>query len=124
MKGIKLFTIALIISTFALQGCSLTPKKGNKPVVVQPVERIDIELPSIKPFEAKDVEWTIITVDNYEEVFYKLEKNNIDGAIFGLTDKGYENLSMNIAALRKLIQQQNAIIFAYEKYYKQNNDEK
>jgi len=109
------------LSVFALQGCTLTPKKG-KPVVVQPVERVDIEgLPQIKPFQSLEVEWTILTAENYGEVFYELEKNNIDGAIFGLTDTGYENLSKNIAALRKLIQQQQAVITAYENYYKNNN---
>lgn len=119
MKGIKLITLALVLPVF-LSGClSLTPKK-NKPVIVQPVDRIPLDLPAIKPFNALDVEWTIITMDNYEEVFYNLEKNNVDGAIFGLTDKGYENLSKNIAALRKLVQQQQAVILAYEKYYKEN----
>jgi hypothetical protein len=121
MKGFKFIVLTLALSVFALQGCTLTPKKG-KPVVVQPVERVDIEgLPQIKPFQSLEVEWTILTAENYGEVFYELEKNNIDGAIFGLTDTGYENLSKNIAALRKLIQQQQAVITAYENYYKNNN---
>jgi len=121
MKGIKLIALSLVLPVF-LSGClSLTPKK-DKPVVVTTVDRQELDLPEIKPFNALDVEWTIITLDNHEEVFYKLEKNNVDGAIFGLTDTGYENLSKNIASLRKLIQQQQAVITAYEDYYKNNKD--
>lgn len=121
MKGIKLIALAVVLPVF-LSGClTLTPKnRSDKPVVVQPVDRLDLDLPSIKPFKALEVEWTVITPENYEEVFYKLEKDNVDGAIFGLTDDGYVNLSKNIAALRKLIQQQQAVILAYERYYKEN----
>ena len=97
----------------------LTPKKPL--IVVTPIERVPLTLPNVDSIDTKEVEWTIITVENYEDVFYNLQKNKVDGAIFGLTDQGYVNLSENIAAIRKLVQQQQAIIIAYEKYYKQQS---
>lgn len=120
MKALKAIAVALVLPVF-LAGCSLTPKKGV-PIVVTTVDRQDLVLPPIKPFTALEVEWIIITADNVQDEFYKLEKKNVDGAIFGLTDTGYENLSKNIASLRKLIQQQQAVITAYEDYYKNNKD--
>lgn len=36
---------------------------------------------------------------------------------FALTEKGYENLSLNLNDLRTFIQQQRAIVAAYERYY-------
>ena len=60
----------------------------------------------------------MVNPENVDDVFHKLSKESVDGAVFGLTDTGYENLSLNIAAIRKLVQQQQAIIIAYEQYYK------
>jgi len=117
LEHIKLLAIATILP-LSLTGC-LTPKKPL--IVVTPIERVPLTLPDVDSIDTKEVEWTIITVENYEDVFYKLQKNNVDGAIFGLTDQGYINLSENIAAIRKLVQQQQAIIIAYEKYYKQQS---
>ena len=117
LEHIKLLAIATILP-LSLTGC-LTPKK--RLIVVTPIERVPLTLPDVDSIDTKEVEWTIITVENYEDVFYKLQKNNVDGAIFGLTDQGYINLSENIAAIRKLVQQQQAIIIAYEKYYKQQS---
>lgn len=117
LEQIKLLAIAAILP-LSLTGC-LTPKKPL--IVVTPIERVPLTLPDVDSIDTKEVEWTIITVENYEDVFYNLQKNKVDGAIFGLTDQGYVNLSENIAAIRKLVQQQQAIIIAYEKYYKQQS---
>jgi hypothetical protein len=38
--------------------------------------------------------------------------------MFVLTGEGYENLGLNISDIRALVQQQQAIIIAYENYYK------
>lgn len=117
LEQIKLLAIAAVLP-LSLTGC-LTPKKPL--IVVTPIERVPLTLPNVDSIDTKEVEWTIITVENYEDVFYNLQKNKVDGAIFGLTDQGYVNLSENIAAIRKLVQQQQAIIIAYEKYYKQQS---
>lgn len=117
LEQIKLLAIAAVLP-LSLTGC-LTPKKPL--IVVTPIERVPLTLPNVDSINTKEVEWTIITVENYEDVFYNLQKNKVDGAIFGLTDQGYVNLSENIAAIRKLVQQQQAIIIAYEKYYKQQS---
>ena len=50
-------------------------------------------------------------------IFEDLEKKNYDPAIFGLTDKGYESLTVNNAKILSLIEQYKAIISAYQKYY-------
>ena len=40
-------------------------------------------------------------------------------AMFVLTGDGYSNLGLNISDIRALVQQQQAIIIAYENYYKE-----
>lgn len=66
----------------------------------------------------REITWVIITEANYEEVFAELKKNGRPLAVFGLTDQGYANLGLNLSDIRALVQQQQAIIAAYESYQK------
>lgn len=70
----------------------------------------------------REVKWVIITEENYKQVFEDLKKTGRPIAIFGLTDKGYENLGLNLSDLRAYIQQQQTIIAAYENYYKKSSE--
>ena len=54
--------------------------------------------------------------DNVEEVFAKLKDSKTDLVLFAVTDDGYQNLSLNMADVIKLVKQQKSIIAAYEKY--------
>ena len=42
--------------------------------------------------------------------------------LFGLTDNGYEALATNLSSLRAFVQQQQIIIAAYERYYKESEE--
>ena len=44
------------------------------------------------PLTLEDIRWIIITSENAQEVFKKLEEAGIDPVLFGLTDKDYEVL--------------------------------
>ena len=83
----------------------------------QPVEKPELILPTADVLRMRDVEWTIITENNYEEVFTNLGKDGKIVAIFGLSEKGYSNLGLNLSDLRAYIQQQQSIILAYKNYY-------
>ena len=45
------------------------------------------------------IHWHIITSENADEVFKKLEADGIDPVLFGLTDKDFEMLSKNFAKI-------------------------
>ena len=70
----------------------------------------------------KEVKWIIITPENFEEVVEEAKKSGRPIAFFALTDEGYANLGLNFSSIRAYIQQQQAIIIAYENYYKQSNE--
>lgn len=74
-------------------------------------------VPKVSKLNARDVKWIVVNKDNFNQVMADIEKRNGNVVLFALTDKGYEALSLNIADLRQLVQQQQAIIAAYEKYY-------
>jgi hypothetical protein len=90
-----LFTIPLL---FSITGC-------------QSVKTVKVLSPP--------VDWFIVTPENIEDVFKRLEEQKTDVVLFGITDDGYKSLSLNLAQIRQLLLQQQAIITAYKEYYKE-----
>ena len=86
-------------------------------VSAKPLDKPKLVLPNADELNLRSVEWYIVTIENWEEQYEKLVASGRSLAFFSLTDKGYENLGLNISDLRAYIQQQNAIIGAYDAYY-------
>ena len=113
-----------MIATFLLpliSGCSILPRWGSdvKPIEVKTVaqEKTRLNLKEPAPLEARDVQWIVITPENAESVFQRLRDENIDVVLIGLTDVGYEQLSLTMAEIKNYIAQQKAIIVKYKEYY-------
>jgi hypothetical protein len=98
-----------------LAGCEETTKVFDKPVLV---ERAELILPPVNSISQGEMKWIVITPENYAAKVQELSGKG-DVVLFALTAQGYQALSMNVAELRKYIQQQNAVIAAYKDYYKQ-----
>ena len=79
--------------------------------------RVPLNLPTTDRLKLADTKWILVTPENAEKIWADLEKKKYDIVIFGLTDKGYEDLSVNVAKLKKLVQQQQSVIAAYKRYY-------
>lgn len=103
----------------AISGCSKPVEEIQ--VSAKPVDKPELVLPYADPITTRDVKWVIITPENYESVFSNLSKSGEAVVLFALTSDGYENLSLNLSDIRAFIQQQQAIIIAYEGYYKESN---
>ena len=74
-------------------------------------------LPAVDELNLKEVNWIVINEDNLDSVIATLAKSGKPFAIYGLTGDGYANLGLNFSDIRALVQQQQAIIAAYEGYY-------
>jgi hypothetical protein len=98
-----------------LAGCA-TPVKQIE-ISAKPIEKPSLTLPKVAKVKMRDVKWKIVNKDNINQVIADLEKSGDSVVFFTLTDKGYEALALNIADLRKLVQEQQAIIAAYDQYY-------
>lgn len=112
----------------SLNGCAYFDFFGKKEepvkpiqVTTKPIEKPKLNLPKVDKITMKEVEWIIITEDNYQQVFDELKKTGRPLAVFGLTDQGYKNLGLNLSYIRALLQQHKVIIAAYENYYQQAN---
>jgi len=108
-----------MISLLAVSACSRPEPEPIQPIEIKttPISRPNISLPTVDPISTRPVRWIVITPDNFEEVFAKLQREGQDVVLIGLTGNGYENLSLNLNDLRTYIQQQNAVIVAYRNYY-------
>ena len=77
-------------------------------------------LPAVDELNLKEVNWIVINENNVEQVMQTLAESGQPFAIYGLTGDGYANLGLNFSDIRALVQQQQAIIAAYEGYYKES----
>ncbi len=81
---------------------------------------MNLEKPT--PLQMEEIYWHIITSENAEEVFKKLEADGIDPVLFGLTDKDFELLAKNFAKIRNQLKVQNDLIDKYKQYYESEED--
>ena len=79
--------------------------------------------PDANSIELEKIRW-IVTNENADEVFDKLEKEGIDPVLFGLTDKDFEILAKNFAQIRAKLQETNNLLEEYKKYYEPETLEK
>lgn len=95
-------------------GCSFL--KPEEVVVTRTVVQTpDIPLRSPpRPINMVDVNWYTVTTDNIHEFEERFENANGDLVFFALSVPHYENLSLNLADIRRFIEQQKAIIIYYE----------
>lgn len=114
MKNIIIALLGLTL----LVGCTSTPRQIE--ISAKPIDKPELILPPIEPLRLKDVEWVVINQDNYQEVFDKLLEDRKDPVLIGLTDDGYEVLSLNMSDIMRLIAQQKQIIAAYQNYYEES----
>ena len=111
--------LLLLILTILLTSCA-----GVKTLEIfkqeVPREKLNLEKPT--PLQMEEIYWYIITSENAEEVFAKLEKEGIDPVLFGLTDKDFEMLSKNFAKIRNQLMQTNELLDKYKEYYESEED--
>ena len=115
----------LILSLILLSSsCSLLNRQPEEKIVtvtkiIQPIIPI-AERP--KQLDLSDVDWYVVTERNMEEFLEKFEKDNGDIVFMAISVRGYENISLNLADLRRYILQQKEIIVYYEDSVKPKED--
>jgi hypothetical protein len=111
----------LLLSLSLISGCSILPTFGSKtqPIEIQKkaVERTNLDLPLPPPLKAREMQWFVVTPENIEQVWKRLEEEKVDLVLFALTDDGYQELAMTMAELRNHIASQRVIIVKYKEYY-------
>ena len=107
----------------------LTNCSGVKTLSIfkEEVKRQELNLNKPNPLVLERIKWHIITSENAEEVFAKLEAEGIDPVLFGLTDKDFQLIAKNFAQIRNQLKVTNELLDKYKEYYEgdlENEDEK
>ena len=96
-------------------GCSIVPRE--KEVIVQTVEvekRIPLQT-NPKQLQFNDVYWHVVTEANFDEFIEKFKKENGNAWVFyAISVRSYESMALNMAELKRYIEQQKQIIVYYE----------
>ena len=116
--------ILCAVLVLLLSGCS-----GVKSLSIfkEEVKRQELNLNKPSPLVLERIKWHIITSENAEEVFAKLEAEGIDPVLFGLTDKDFQLIAKNFAQIRNQLKVTNELLDKYKEYYEgdlENEDEK
>ena len=102
-----------------ISGCAFPGFKKVDEVTIkkEEVARTPLNLPDPAPLKPHAHEWILITPENAESVWKKLQDSNADLVIIGLTDDGYERLALDMAEIRSFIAQLRNILNEYRRYY-------
>ena len=116
-------TLSVLLSLILIT--SLTSCSGVKTLEIfkKEVEREKLNLDKPTPLELENLRWIIITSNNAEEVFKKLEESGIDPVLWGLTDKDFELLAKNFARIRNQLKITNDLLDKYKEYYEPEKKE-
>ena len=113
--------LLVVLLGLVLSGCA-----GVKTLEIfkKEVPRENLNLDKPTPLELENLRWIIITSENAEEVFKKLEEQGIDPVLWGLTDKDFELLAKNFARIRNQLKITNDLLDKYKEYYETDVNKK
>ena len=112
--GVSLKTLLVVTGTLLfLTGCSLIPEPEVK--IVTQIEKTTVPIAARpKPVDLVDTRVYVVTKENYDAFVEEFTAEHGELAYVVLSMKDYENLALNIADLRRFLEQQNEIIVYYE----------
>ena len=117
-KFLIFWSLLLLVS---LSSCSWTPEKQVvvQTKLVKPVIEIKERPKGVKMLPVK---FYVVTQKNYEEFKERFKKENGDFVFYAMSVPSYENLALDMAELRRYIEQQKEIIIYYEKAVKDDKE--
>ena len=117
-KFLIFWSLLLLVS---LSSCSWKPEKEVvvQTKIVKPVIEIKERPKGVKMLPVK---FYVVTEKNYEEFKERFKKENGEFVFYAMSVPSYENLALDMAELRRYIEQQKEIIIYYEKAVKDDKE--
>ena len=122
----SLMKALLFLALLLVSGCSILGSNRDIPEV-KPVEVVTVvkKAPTYHPplpnqINPVPVEWTVLNPELMQEYLDDLNEGNAPTNVwYGLTTKGYENLSTNMAEVKRYLRQVLSIL----KYFRELDDQ-
>ena len=117
-KFLIFWSLLLLVS---LSSCSWKPEKEVvvQTKIVKPVIEIKERPKGVKMLPVK---FYVVTEKNYDEFKERFKKDNGEFVFYAMSVPSYENLALDMAELRRYIEQQKEIIIYYEKAVKDDKE--
>ena len=107
--------LLVLTATVLLSSCSSIRPEPKIITVTEIIERQIPTVPGPKSVQLNDISIYVVSPEeNFEEFKKEFEAKNGADSYIAISVKDYENLSKNIAELRRYIEQQKQIILYYE----------
>ena len=97
-----------------LTACSLSPTEPEIKVVTKIEKTVVPIVERPKPVQLYTTKVRVVNKENLDAFIEEFEKENGNVAFVALSIKDYENLALNIADIRRYLNQQTQIIVYYE----------
>ena len=110
LKVLSLLPLCLVISS-----CSSWPKLKQIEIKTVQVERVIPTQNRPRPLNMNNIKFYVVTSDNFEDFKKRYEKDNGTFLFYALSVRDYETLAINMAEIKRYIEQQKQIIIYYEK---------
>ena len=108
----KKLTLCLVPLAILLSSCSWIPEKE----IVTETKVVNIPVvPRPRPVEFGELNVTVITEGNLEQVVKETKETQGEFVIYGLSPLVFKNLALGLEELKRYISQSNEIIEYYEK---------
>ena len=106
---------SLLLLSLLISSCSSWPKFTQIEVQTVEVER-NIPLQN-RPNQLRlnDITWYVVTKENFDEFKTRYEKENGVFIFYAISVRDYETLALNMAEIKRYVNQQKQIIIYYEK---------
>ena len=115
---------SLLLLLLLLSSCSTWNKLTR--IEVQTIE-VERQIPIQNwpaSLELHNIKWFVVTEQNFEEFKEKFIKQNGEFLFFAISVRDYETLALNMAEIKRYVEQQKSIIVYYEKALSPKEEEK
>ena len=106
---------SLLLLSLLISSCSSWPKLTQIEVQTVEVERNIPIQNRPRQLDMNDIHFYVVTEQNFEEFKKRFVKENGDLVGYVLSVRDYETLAINMAEIKRYIEQQKQIIIYYEK---------
>ena len=76
-----------------------------------------------RPISMQEVRWWVVTEENMQSFLEKFTKETDETVYIAISVRDYENLSLNMAEIKRYLEQQKNIIVYYEDSINKTNTE-
>ena len=115
---------SLLLLSVIVSSCTSWPKFTQIEVQTVEVERNIPIQNSPRQLNLSNITWYVVTEENFEEFKKRYEKENGMFLFYVINVRDYETLSLNMAEIKRYIEQQKQIIMYYEKAIVPEKEEK